>query len=142
MYAGSESTHLMVTFDAEKRPGISNLLSIHSFVTGKSIDTICKEAEHLDTGRFKLEVADAVVAYVKPIQDTIAQHLSDKSYLLNVLAQGAEKASNIANDTLKEVHEKLGMVVKSADKAHVSIKNNLDLYDASQYNILTPRHQK
>lgn len=40
-----------MTFDPENRPGVSNLVSIHSFVTGKSVDEICKEVENLDTGK-------------------------------------------------------------------------------------------
>ncbi|CAG9767532.1 unnamed protein product [Ceutorhynchus assimilis] len=108
-----------VTFDPENRPGVSNLISIHSFATGKTVEQICKEAEHLDTGRYKFVAADAIVAYIKPIQESIAQYLDDKGYLLSVLAEGGEKASEIAEVTLKEVHNKLGLRVKYRDsKTH------------------------
>ena len=61
------------------------------------------------TFRYKLRVADAVVSYIRPIQDSIGRHLSDKGYLLSVLAEGSEKASKIASKTLKEVHQKMGL---------------------------------
>lgn len=112
-----------VTYDLDNRPGVSNLISIHSFVTGKSIDEICREAENIDTGKYKLVVADAVVAYIQPIQERISQLLNDQGYLLGVLADGTEKASVIANTTLKEVHEKLGLTVKYRDSKKVLLES-------------------
>lgn len=41
-----------VTYDPHNRPGVSNLISIHSFVTGKSVEEICNEAKNLNTGRY------------------------------------------------------------------------------------------
>ncbi|XP_066156005.1 tryptophan--tRNA ligase, mitochondrial [Euwallacea fornicatus] len=113
-----------VTFDPETRPGVSNLISIHSFVTGKTAEEICKEAEDIDTGKYKLRVADAVAAYVKPIQNSISSHMTDQGYLLSVLAEGAEKASQIANETLKEVHDKLGLSVKYRGREKASMKRS------------------
>lgn len=73
--------------------------------------------------RYKLVVADAVVAYIQPIQERISQLLNDQGYLLSVLADGAEKASVIANKTLKEVHDKLGLNVKYRDSKKVSLES-------------------
>lgn len=49
--SGTNNKNLKVTYDLDNRPGVSNLISIHSFVTGKSIDEICREAENIDTGK-------------------------------------------------------------------------------------------
>lgn len=68
-------------------------------------------------------MADAVVAYIKPIQETIARLLRDEGYLLNVLAEGSEKASEIANVTLKEVHDKLGLSFKREANRKMSVKS-------------------
>lgn len=73
--------------------------------------------------RYKLVVADAVVAYIQPIQERISQLLNDQGYLLGVLADGGEKASVIANTTLKEVHDKLGLKVQYRDSKKVSLKS-------------------
>lgn len=73
--------------------------------------------------RYKLVVADAVVAYIQPIQERISQLLNDQGYLLGVLADGTEKASVIANTTLKEVHEKLGLTVNYRDSKKVLLES-------------------
>lgn len=111
-----------VTYDPEKRPGVSNLVSIHSFVTGKTVDEVCNEAQNLNTGEYKFRVADAVVAYVKPIQESISRYLNDELYLQSVLAEGSEKATEIAHNTLKEVHEKLGLKA-TVRKSQKLVKN-------------------
>lgn len=98
-----------VTFDPEKRPGISNLINIHSLCTGKSPDVICNENTRLDTGQYKLVVADAVVEYLKPIQEKIALYQKDPGHITEVLKKGSEKATKVAVKTVKEVKEAMGL---------------------------------
>ncbi|CAH0557464.1 unnamed protein product [Brassicogethes aeneus] len=98
-----------VTYDPAERLGVSNLISIHSFVTNKSVEDIVLEANNLNTGQYKLMVADAVISHFKPIQDKIAHLVEDPQYLLDVLKQGTEKASVIAEKTTEEVRNKLGI---------------------------------
>ncbi|KAG5890965.1 hypothetical protein JTB14_028643 [Gonioctena quinquepunctata] len=98
-----------VTYNPEERPGIANLISIHSFVTNKSVDEICRDAQNINTGEYKLVVADAVVEYLKPIQERISHYLSDRQYLLEVLRKGQEDASEISPRTWREMQNKLGI---------------------------------
>ncbi|XP_050306662.1 tryptophan--tRNA ligase, mitochondrial [Anthonomus grandis grandis] len=111
-----------VTFDPVNRPGVSNLISIHSFVSGKSVNDICQEVQGIDTGKYKFVVADAVISYVKPIQEKIGHYLNDVGYLYGVLEEGNAKAAQIANVTLKEVHEKLGMTVEGRKRDDIVAK--------------------
>ncbi|EFA03333.2 tryptophan--tRNA ligase, mitochondrial [Tribolium castaneum] len=101
-----------VTYDPENRPGVANLISIHSFVTGKTVSQICDEAKNLNTGQYKLQVADAVVSHVAPIQKKISDLLHNQDFLLQVLESGAEKATEISEATLQEVKDKLGLQFK------------------------------
>ncbi|KAJ3653965.1 hypothetical protein Zmor_013184 [Zophobas morio] len=98
-----------VGYDPESRPGVSNLISIHSFMTGKSVDEICEEARTMNTGQYKLQVAEAVIAHVQPIQRKINDYLDNPEYLLNVLKTGAHKATEIAENTIEEVKVKMGL---------------------------------
>lgn len=102
--AGSE-----VIFDEENKPGISNLLTIYSAMKDISI----KEAEKVFSGsrygEFKKAVADAVIEELAPFQERYKAILTDKSYE-TVLKEGAEKASNIANKTLKNVQKAIGLL--------------------------------
>lgn len=100
-----------VTYDPDKRPGVSNLIMIHSLCSGKSTDEICLESSRLDTGQYKLVVAEAVVEYLKPLQSEINHFLNDSSYLSQVLRVGSEKAAEIARETMTEVKEAIGLSI-------------------------------
>lgn len=96
----------------EDKPAISNLLTIYSLTSGESIKEAEKRFEGKGYGVFKDAVADAVIATVEPIQQRQKSLLSDKSYLEDVLKQGAEQASRIAAKTLSKVYHKVGLVAK------------------------------
>lgn len=98
-----------VTYDAESRPGVSNLIVIHSMVTGSSIDKIVEEATAIDTGRYKLRVAEAVVEHLKPIRLAIDDHLAKKNDLIHLLESGAERARQVAQENIVEIKEKMGL---------------------------------
>ncbi|KFM59339.1 Tryptophan--tRNA ligase, mitochondrial, partial [Stegodyphus mimosarum] len=102
-----------VTFDIDKRPGVSNLILIHGLCTGMSHEDICSENQHLDTGQYKLVVAEAVIEYLKPIQLEIQRLLSDQSHIDQVLRKGSEKATEIASKTMFEVKEAVGLSVEA-----------------------------
>lgn len=98
-----------VTFDLEKRPGVANLIMIHSLCTGQSPEDICQSMIHLDTGKYKLVVAEAVVEYLKPIRSQMEQLLNEPSYLLDVLKVGADKALNLGTPIWDNVCFKVGI---------------------------------
>ena len=101
-----------VRYDSEKKPGISNLMTIYSVATGKSFDEIEKEFDGKGYGDFKPAVGEAVVEMLRPIREEAERILKDKAYLEKVYRNGAEKAAYTANKTLRKVYKKVGFVQK------------------------------
>ncbi len=99
-----------IYFDVEEKPGVSNLLSILSGVTGKSVEQLVPEYEDKMYGHLKGDVADAVVAMVEPIQQRFHQLRDDRSALDAIMKAGAENASARAEKTLASVYEAVGFV--------------------------------
>uniref|UniRef100_W8BN81 Tryptophan--tRNA ligase, mitochondrial n=1 Tax=Ceratitis capitata TaxID=7213 RepID=W8BN81_CERCA len=98
-----------VHYNAETRQGVSNLITIHSLLSGKSIQQICDEAKSIDTGKYKMRVAEEIVEHLRPIRNKINQQLLRRNELVYLLEMGAEKARETAAVTLAEVKQKLGM---------------------------------
>ena len=103
-------TERCVRFDPEHKPGVSNLMNIYSAVTGKSYQEIEQEFEGKGYGVFKPAVGEAVIECLRPIREEASRILADKAYLESVYKQGAEKASYVANKTLRKVYKKVGFV--------------------------------
>lgn len=93
---------------SEDKPGIGNLLNIYCAVTEKTIEEAEKEFDGKGYGFFKEAVADVVVDEIRPIQERFKQLSADKDYIDGVIKSGAEKASYIANKTLRKVYKKIG----------------------------------
>jgi tryptophanyl-tRNA synthetase len=100
-----------VKFDQEEKPGISNLLTIHSALSGKSIAQLESEFTGKGYGDFKSEVAEVVVEYLRPIRAKALELLEDEKHLVNILHQGSEKATLVAAATMSATYEKLGVVL-------------------------------
>ena len=96
-----------VRFDTENKPGISNLMSIYSAISGKNNNEIEDEFEGKGYGEFKTKVAECVIEELKPIQEEYNRLLKNKDYLEEICKKGAEIAREKANKTLKEVYEKV-----------------------------------
>jgi tryptophanyl-tRNA synthetase len=99
-----------VKFDFENKPGISNLMTIHSVVTGKNLSEIESEFAGKGYGDFKGAVADATVEYLRPMRDRALELLKDEGELINILNKGADKARVLASKTLKEAYQALGIL--------------------------------
>ncbi|MCD7728984.1 MAG: tryptophan--tRNA ligase [Clostridia bacterium] len=97
-----------VKYDPENKPGVSNLLSIYTAFSGKSIEEAERQFEGCGYGEFKLAVGETVADRLAPLQEKQAQLLADKEYLDGVLKQGAEKSYYVANKTLSKVYKKVG----------------------------------
>ncbi|MDE6557636.1 MAG: tryptophan--tRNA ligase [Clostridia bacterium] len=97
-----------VKYDPENKPGVSNLITIYSRFTGKSVAETEREFEGKGYGDFKLAVGEAVADKLAPLQSEQQKILSDKDYLNGVLASGAEKAYKVARKTLSKVYKKIG----------------------------------
>jgi tryptophanyl-tRNA synthetase len=105
-------TEYCVRFDAEQKPGVSNLMSIYSACTGKTMAEIEQEFAGQGYGVFKTAVGDAVIETLRPVREESDRLLKDKAYLEQVYRSGAEKASYIANKTLRKVNKKVGFLAK------------------------------
>ena len=102
-----------IRFDPEQKPGVSNLLSIISSLTGESIDAICAELDGQGYGTLKTRTADAVVEALTPLQAEYKRLIADKAYLFSVLNGSSEKAAYLASKTLRKVQKKIGFAPRS-----------------------------
>ena len=98
-----------VIYDPENKPGVANLMSIMSALTGKTMDEISSEYNGQGYGKFKDAVADSVIAVLEPIQAEYDRISADKAYLQQVMDSGRERASAIAHKTMLKVRKKLGI---------------------------------
>ena len=83
---------------------------IYSAVTGKSFDEIETEFAGCGYGKFKPAVGEAVVETLRPIREETQRLLKDKAYLESVYRDGAQKASYVAEKTLRKVYKKVGFL--------------------------------
>ena len=105
----SDTEHC-VRYDPENKPGVANLMQIYSAVTGKTYAEIEREFDGQGYGKFKPAVGEAVVELLHPIQEETNRLLADKAYLEGVYRSGAEKASCVAEKTLRKVYKKVGFL--------------------------------
>lgn len=101
-----------IYFDQKEKAGVSNLLTLLSCATGKSVESLVPEYEDKMYGHLKGDVAEAVVTMLEPIQTKFAQLRADQAYLDQVMREGAERASERAANTLKSVYEAVGFIAK------------------------------
>ncbi len=97
-------------YRSEEKPGVSNLMSIYSIMSGKNDEEIVREFEGRGYGDFKIAVAESIIAVFTPIQQEYKRILNDKAYLEKTLTEGAQKAQTLAQRTLHKVHKKIGFV--------------------------------
>ena len=101
-----------IRFDPENKPGVSNLISIYSAVTGKSFEEIEHEFDGQGYDVLKNAVAETVADKIDPIRLETQKYMNDKSYLESVYTEGAQKAEAIARRTMDKVWRKIGFVKK------------------------------
>ena len=99
-----------VRFDPETKPGVSNLLTIFSALTGKPVDELEAAYAGQGYGALKGDLADAVVEFVTPFRDRTLELLEDEHQLMDVLRRGAEVAGEVAEATLRDVYSRVGFV--------------------------------
>jgi len=100
-----------VKYDVAEKPGISNLLTIHSALSGRTIAELENEFDGKGYGDFKASVADVVVEYLRPIRAKAMELLEDEKHLLQILHQGSEKARAVAQETIENTYKNLGVVL-------------------------------
>ncbi len=98
-----------VKFDEKGKPGITNLLTIHSALSGKSVSDIENEFSGKGYGDFKTAVAEVVIAKLEPIGKRTKELMDDPAELSRVLSNGAQKANEVASATLKAAYSAIGL---------------------------------
>lgn len=101
-------TENWVRYDKVNKPGVANLMNIYATVTGKTFEEIEAEFAGKGYGIFKPAVAEAVIEHLRPIREEADRLIKDKAYLDQVYKEGAERASYVANKTLRKVYKKVG----------------------------------
>ena len=99
-----------IRFDPETKPGVSNLLTIYSALTGHAPTAIQEQYAGKGYGDLKGDLADLVVEFVTPFRERTLELLDDQVYLTEVLRQGAEQAGGVAEATLRDVYQRVGFV--------------------------------
>lgn len=93
----------------ENRPEIYNLLNIFASFTGKDPKAIAQEYKTAGNGKFKTDLAEILVEKLQPIQYNLGRLKADKQFILDILKDGKEKASLIAEKTRREVFDIVGL---------------------------------
>ncbi len=99
-----------IRYDPEAKPGVSNLLTIQSAVTGTDVDKLVDGYAGRGYGDLKKDTAEAVVEFVTPIKTRVDDLLADTGELEGILAAGATRANEVSAKTLKRVYERLGFL--------------------------------
>ncbi len=105
-------TENCVRFDPTAKPGVSNLIGIYAAATGREQAEIEAEFAGQGYGAFKPAVADAVIELFRPIREEAERLTADKAYLEGIYKTGAERASYVADKTLRKVYKKVGFIAR------------------------------
>ena len=98
-----------VTYDPANRPGVANLISIHSALTGMSPKEICIDCKSLETSKYKVHLAQLLIEHLTPIREQSEYLMNNKDQLDSMLKLGENAASDIARKTMKEVNNLVGL---------------------------------
>ncbi|MGV8977641.1 MAG: tryptophan--tRNA ligase [Cellulomonas sp.] len=99
-----------IRFDAEAKPGIANLLTIFAALSGRDIGSLEADYEGKGYGDLKKDLAELVVDALTPFRERAHAYLADPAALDDVLADGAERARDIARATLARVYDRSGLL--------------------------------
>jgi tryptophanyl-tRNA synthetase len=103
-------TDTVIRFDPVEKPGVSNLLSISSTLTGRTVAELEKEYEGKMYGALKADLAEQMVEFVTPFRTRTQEYLDDPETLDSILAKGAEKARAVAAETLAQAYDRIGFL--------------------------------
>ncbi|SFE82037.1 tryptophanyl-tRNA synthetase [Actinacidiphila alni] len=103
-------TDTVIRYDEKDKPGISNLLTIHSALTGTGIPELEERYEGKGYGALKTDLAEIFVEWVTPFRERTQEYLGDPETLDSVLAKGAEKARTVAAETLAGAYDRIGFL--------------------------------
>lgn len=99
-----------VRFDPKTKPAISNLLTIFSAVSGKTTEALVSEYATAGYGRFKSDLAEALISFLAPIQAKYQQLIADQAELEKILGDGSQNAEATAKPTLRQAKDRIGVI--------------------------------
>ncbi|MEQ1722951.1 MAG: tryptophan--tRNA ligase [Pseudobdellovibrio sp.] len=99
-----------IKFDPENKAGVSNLLTIFSILSGRSIESLENDYVGKMYGHLKVDLAEVVLSTLKPVREEYDKLMMDRSHLEAQMAKGADRARVIASDTVKKVYDAVGLV--------------------------------
>ena len=99
-----------IRYDVEDKPGVSNLLTIYSALTGEPVEAIVARYEGKMYGHLKVDLAEVVVEALRPFRERSAEYLADPGALDALLADGAQRAAELAQPMLERVYERIGLL--------------------------------
>lgn len=99
-----------VRYDKENKPAISNLLTIFEAVSGRTIEELERDYGTAGYGRFKSELADALVTFLAPVQTRYQTYIADKAELDHILRKGSTVAAEAAERTLRTAKDRMGIL--------------------------------
>jgi tryptophanyl-tRNA synthetase len=94
----------------EKKPEALNLLNIYSEMTNKSLETVLNEVSGKEYSFLKTKLSEILIGKIVPIGKEIKKLLNDKDHLMQIVKKGREKANIIAEENLKNIREKVGLI--------------------------------
>ncbi|MET8133373.1 MULTISPECIES: tryptophan--tRNA ligase [unclassified Streptomyces] len=103
-------TDTVIRYDTSAKPGISNLLTIYSTLTGTGIGELEQKYTGKGYGALKTDLAEVMVDFVTPFRERTQQYLDDPETLDSILAKGAEKARSVAAETLSQAYDRVGFL--------------------------------
>ncbi|WP_431960214.1 tryptophan--tRNA ligase [Actinacidiphila sp. bgisy160] len=103
-------TDTVIRYDEQEKPGVSNLLTIYSTLTGTGIPELEQKYEGKGYGALKTDLAEVFVEWVTPFRERTQEYLGDPETLDSVLAKGAEKARSVAAETLAKAYDRIGFL--------------------------------
>ena len=98
-----------VMYNITKKPGISNLLTIYSLITDTSVQDIEKQFKKKSYAEFKKSLAETLINYLEPFRRKQKEFLARDVYIQEILKQGQTRATRIAQETMQEVKQKMGL---------------------------------
>ncbi len=103
-------TDTVIRYDVVEKPGVSNLLTIYSTLTGADIPELEEKYAGKGYGALKTDLAEVMVEFVTPFKERTQQYLDDPETLDSILAKGAEKARAVAAETLSRAYDRVGFL--------------------------------
>lgn len=98
-----------IKFDEQEKPAISNLLTIYQLLSGKNIGELEQDYDGENYAKFKSDLAEVIIGFLEPLQQRRAHYETSPDEVERILTESEEKAKIIANETLTQVRERMGL---------------------------------